>query len=242
MTRVCIISDSHVQAMQEGWSLVQNGRPDCEVTFFAAAQENMKTLEVSAGRLISNDARCAHRMRRSSNGLEGIDGDYDQYLLAGLEFGFHPAIRLWRTFRIECESTDERTPVSDACFGCAIEDNLRETILVVTVEKLREITDRPITVLPYPMRCRPETPKIRGNREPGADRKVKELAENAARRLSQEYHFKLFLQPEHTFSDPLVTSTIYRQERRGNDWAHMNAAYGKEVLNMFLDRSPAGLL
>jgi hypothetical protein len=221
---------------------VQDEYPDCELTFFAAAQENMKSLEVSADRLISNDAHCAHRMRRSSNGVEGIDGHYDQYLLVGLEFGFNPAVRLWREVRIECEEADERTPVSDACFECAIEDDLRDTMSIMTIEKLRQITDRPIAVLPYPLRCRREASfEVRRLRESGADRKVRELAESAAKRLSQEYGFRLFLQPEHTRSSPLVTNAIYARVKGATD-DHMNAAYGKEVLNMVLDRSPAGLL
>jgi hypothetical protein len=228
--------------MKGGWSLVENEHPDCEVTFFAAAQDNLKSLEVSAGRLISKDAHCTQRMVRSSNGLNGIDGDYDQYLLVGLEFGFNPAVRLWRTFRIECESADERTPISDACFECTIEDGLRETISVVTVEKLREITDRPIAVLPSPLRCRREASiEVRRHRESGVDQKVKELAESAARRLSQQHEFRLFLQPEHTLSSPLVTSSIYARVRGSTD-DHMNAAYGREIFNMLLNRTPAGLL
>jgi hypothetical protein len=228
--------------MKGGWSLVENEHPDCEVTFFAAAKDNLKSLEVSDGRLISNNAHCAQRMRRSSNGLNGIDGDYDQYLVVGLEFGFNTAVRLWRTFRIEGEEADERTPVSDACFECTIEDGLRESISVVTVEKLRKITDRPIAVLPYPLRCRHESStEFRRLRESGRDRKVKELAESAAKRLSQQHEFRLFLQPEHTLSSPLVTNAIYARVQGATD-DHMNASYGKEVLNMLLHRSPAGLL
>ena len=160
----------------------------------------------------------------------------------GLEFGFNTAVRLWRSFRIECEQADERTPVSDACFECTIEDSLRGSISVMTVEKLREITDRPISVLPYPLRCRHESsPEFRRFRESGADRKIRDLAEGVAKRLSQEYQFRLFLQPEHTRSSPLVTNAVYARVRGATD-DHMNATYGKEIFNMLLDRSPSGIL
>ena len=45
MTRLCIISDSHVNAMKGGWSLVEHDYPDCEVTFFAAAKDILNLLK-----------------------------------------------------------------------------------------------------------------------------------------------------------------------------------------------------
>lgn len=239
MTNLCVIGDSHLNAIKGGWDLLEDEYPDLELTFFGAGRKNMQFLEVSNGCLISSDPHCAKRMRRTSNGLESIADDYDGYLLCGLEFGLHAAVYLCMTHRIECDEPDDRVPVSDPCFERAIEDELRGTISVSTVRKLHQITNAPIAVVPYPLRCRSDTiPVFKRIRETGTDQKVRELADSAATNLSQEYGFRLFLQPQDTLSSPLGTNSIYSRIPGSND-GHMNASYGREVLKVVFGQFPS---
>jgi hypothetical protein len=237
--RVCIISDSHVNAVAGGWDLVKSGHPDIEVTFFASGQKTMNSLEVSSGRLISNDALCVRRMRRSSDGLEAIEGNYDSYLIVGLEFGFNLTVDLCLLYRVEQDTVDQRIPISDDCFSCALEDDLRQSIAIETVVKLHEITKAPITVVPYPFRTRAggAAAALRRFRQD----EIKKLALNSAYRLSKEYDFRLFLQPEHTLMTPMSTNPIYSRVPGSQD-GHMNGAYGKEILNILFDQSAIGIM
>ena len=89
MTRICIISDSSVNAVKSGWPLVEDQYPDCDITYFAAGRDNMRSLEVSDGRLISSDPHCTQRMKRSSDGLDAITDDYDWFLIFALGFNLN---------------------------------------------------------------------------------------------------------------------------------------------------------
>ncbi|HEY3637256.1 MAG TPA: hypothetical protein VGK90_03810 [Rhizomicrobium sp.] len=239
MINICVIGDSQLNAIKGGWDLLEDEYPDLELTFFGAARKNMGTLEVGSGCLLSPDPHCTKRMRRSSNGLETIADDYDAYLLVGLEFGLHAAVYLCMTHRIECDEPDDRIPISDACLERVVEDELRQTISISTVEKLHQITDAPIAVLPYPLRCRSDAISIfKRIRETGTDKKVRELADGVANRLSEEYRFRLFLQPEETLSSPLGTNSIYSRIKGSND-GHMNSEYGKEVLKVLFSQFPS---
>jgi hypothetical protein len=235
---ICLIGDSQLNAIKSGWDLLEDDYPNLDLTFFRAGQKNFQCLEVSDRCLIATDPQCAARMRKLSNGLDTIADDYDGYLLVGLEFGLHPAVYLAMTHRIECDAPDERVPVSDACFARIIEDELRYTISMSTVQKLHQITDAPVAVMPYPLRRRSVTvPLFKRIRDSGTDRRVKELADGVAKRLAEEYRFRLFLQPEKTLSSPLGTNPIYSRIPGSND-GHMNASYGKEVLAVVLGQFP----
>jgi hypothetical protein len=242
MTRICIISDSSVNAIKTGWPLVESQYPDCELTYFAAGRDNMRTLEVSDGRLISNDPHCAQRMRRSSDGLDAITNDYDWYLIFALGFNLNFIVHLCMMYRIECEGTDERVPVSDACFQGAVEGELYDSMAMATVFKLRQITSAPIAMVAAPMRCRLQASSgMRRMRETGVDQSIKNLANGVAQHLARKHDFRLFLQPEHTLSTPLTTDSMYSRVPGATD-GHMNAAFGKEVWNAVLDRFPAGIM
>lgn len=242
MTRICIISDSSVNAIRNGWPLVESDYPECELTYFAAARENMATLEVAGDRVISRDPHCAQRMRVSSKGLEGIADEYDWFMLFALGFNFNLVVHICLTHRVEADVADERVPISDSCLECALQDFLRDSISIATVRKLRQITRAPIAVWPTPMRCRIDAnPTLKRMRESGGDGRIKNMAIGLAERLSTEYGFKLFPQPEHTLSSPLNTNSIYARVPGSSD-GHMNAAFGKEIWNAFLRRSPEGIL
>jgi hypothetical protein len=236
--RVCVISDSHVNAITRGWGCIKSEHPDIELTFFASPKKSMNSLEVSSGRLITHDFQCARRITHTSTGLNAITGDYDCYLIVGLEFGFNLIVHFCELYRIEGEAADQRIPISNACFRSAIEDNLRNTISVETALKLHEITEAPIAVIPYPVRSR-----LGGAAPPWRIREaeIKKLADDAANRISEEIGFRLFLQPEQTLSSPLTTNPVYSRVPGAPD-SHMNAAYGREILSIILDRSPAGVL
>lgn len=241
MKHICIVSDSSVNSIRNGWPLVESAYPDCKLTYFAAARGNMVTLEVAGDRVISRDPHCAQRMRVSSKGLDGIRDEYDCFMLFALAFNFNFVVNVYMAHWFESENPDERVPISDACFECAVEDSLRGSISVATVQKLRHISQAPIAVWPTPMRCRLLSAMLKRMNESGAGLTIKEMTEGVAKRLAGEYGFRLFLQPDHTMSSPLITDPIYARVPGSTD-GHMNAAFGAEIWKAFLERSPAGIL
>lgn len=243
MTRICIIGDSSVSAIKRGWSLVESDYPQCELTYFACLGQDMATLKVVGGRLISTNQFCANRIRETSNGLDGIADEYDWFLLVALGFNPNFCFQLCESHRVECEDADERVPISNACFESMVEDEFRYSVAISTVRKLRQITLAPIAVTPAPMRCRnlDSMSALREMLSAGAERKIKDMTDGVAIRLADECGFRLFLQPEHTLSSPLITNSIYSRHP-GKPQGHVNAAYGKEFWNTFLDKWPAGIL
>lgn len=243
MIRICIIGDSSVNAIKNGWSLVESDYPQCELTYFASQGRDMATLKLVGGRLIATNQSLASRFRESSNGLQSIADEYDWFLLVALGFNPNFCFQLCESHRVECEDADERAPISNACFESMVEEEFRYSVAISTVRKLRQITLAPIAVMPTPMRCRnlDSMSALREMLSAGADRKIKDMTDGVATRLAHECGFRLFLQPEHTLSSPLITNSIYSRHP-GKPQGHMNAAFGKEVWNVFLGKWPAGIL
>jgi hypothetical protein len=182
-------------------------------------------------------------MKELSGSISKIDpACYDKFLIHGLDFSITQVVRVASKYRAEDHAKDNRQPISDECFFLACIGCLRESILIQIVVMLRRITDKPIAVLPTPMRSEEDQRLFwRQVQQSGDDEKIAAIFAAAARHIAADLNFLLFLQPASTLSTCVKTKTMYRQgsvrlrpglniESAKGDYRHMNATYGELVL------------
>jgi hypothetical protein len=247
MTRICVIGNSHLAALKLGWDAIKPEFSGIDLTFFGSAGAHIRELTVADGLLITTDRVLLRSMQDLSGGLSQIDpGCYDRFLVCGMEFSVSQVMRVAAKFRPESHARDNRHPISDECFRLSVIGCLRESLMIQTVEKLRQITDKPIAALPTPMRSdEDQRPVLRHIQTNGDDEKIAAAFTDAARHVATEFNVRLFLQPGDTLANCLQTKAVYRQgsvrlraglnvESAQGDYRHMNKAYGELVLRSIL--------
>lgn len=85
--KICVIGNSHVAALKQGWERVsvQREYSDVSLDFFAAPRDGVKQLKYRDGALSTDDPELKSHMRTSSQGMEKIVvADYDVFVIHGL--------------------------------------------------------------------------------------------------------------------------------------------------------------
>ena len=149
MTRLCLIGDSHLAALRSGWS--PDDFPAIRPTFFAAPAKNIGNLVVSNGMLEASDDDLDRHLMITSGGQTSIAGDYDHYLVHGLELGLSLVLELCRGVPGMKDSKGWQTRVAAASFADAADGAIGNSLAVRTAAKLRQITAAPITLSPTPV-------------------------------------------------------------------------------------------
>jgi hypothetical protein len=85
-TRICVIGNSHVNALKQGWEDIAATCPDHRLTFFASLGDRIGKLELVEGCLVPQDPALLKNIVFTSGGLDRIVlADYDVYLVYGLQ-------------------------------------------------------------------------------------------------------------------------------------------------------------
>jgi hypothetical protein len=241
MTRICAIGDSHIAALMLGWKQIEGEYPDTRFTFFGAPRYQMKDLTVSHGALVPTTV-VLRRYIRETGSTETIQGDYDFFLVYGLQFNAFQIQPLYEKYRAEGFAADDRAPISDNCFVRSLQGCLTRTLAVETIAKLRLITSAPIALMPQPFPgdnfARSKLLGTAGDRRD--DKCVAELFYSTCRNLARDLELRLVLQPATTKSGPLQTKQAFcggsvmlrglDTPHPGRDSKHMNADYGLVML------------
>ncbi len=222
------MGDSHLAALRQGWSLVRDGVPQAQTTFFAGVSADWGSVEVCDGKLVPGTERLREQFRRSTHGREEISGDFDEYVLCGLGLSISFPLRLWT----------RREHADWSAYRAAMAGHLHDCDGILTLAKLRQITARRIFVVASPF-------------QPHDFCKVSPLIDDAtAHRLHAAFtedcealalaHGAVFVpQPEATLAPNRITTRMrfsYRaQEPEHSDMRHGNAQYGAVVLTAILE-------
>ncbi|HEX3431634.1 MAG TPA: hypothetical protein VHT03_12180 [Rhizomicrobium sp.] len=245
MIKLCLLGNSHAGALKLGWDIVKSNFPNCDVTVFAAPGKRIDDLQVRGRRLVADSVR----LRRFLKRISGVGGSfsvrrYDRFLVCGS--GFHagvPAGFLAKA-RIDTEPKDERQPLSLPLFMRMVEADLRAASAILTVEKLRRITRKPIGLIPLPLRIeQSEWAAEKAILGSGTPQKLADCFAAAARTIADSLNCEMFTQPPFTKAGPLRSKSEYAKgstrlvgnRLHGSDnVVHMNAAYGAALWHVIL--------
>jgi hypothetical protein len=245
MVKLCLIGNSHAGALKLGWEIIKSEFPNCALTVFAAPGSQIDELCVRGSKLSPKTSTTRKFLKRTSGGEARIDTrNYDRFLVCGAS-NANALGRLLMLARIDTEPKDERQPLSLPLLRRIAEGDLRTSSAVRVVQKLREITDKPIGLIPKPLRTDEgewfaeksflgiETPQ-----------KLADCFAAAARTIADSLNCALFFQPEVTKSAPLHTKRDYskgstkllggNRSPAARNVGHMNAKYGALVMGAIL--------
>jgi hypothetical protein len=236
MTRVCLIGDSHLAALRSGWSA--DDFPAVRPTFFAAPAKSIGNLVVADGVLEASDDDLERHLMITSGGQTRIAGDYDHYLIHGLEFGLSLVLELCRGVPGMQNPKGWQARVTAASFTDTADAAIRNSLAIRTAAKLRQITAAPITLSPTPVSSARYSNLRRRLSENANAQAVAAVFSNACRRAVREMNGRFLPQPAETLdADGLATKPAYSREparflirNPSDDAAHMNAEYGAAVL------------
>lgn len=236
MIRVCLIGDSHAHAFMQAWKNIGAQFPDYELTFFVSGRNTMQDLTVCSD-VLSAPSPLREKMEQTSGGHASIRADYDAFIICGMGFSVHSAVKLCDSYRLHPSASDERVPISDMCLESILESKLEQSLAIATIQKLRQITQAAITVTPSPMRNE-DSPYLVP--QSALDEVTQELLGNTfscvAAKLAARFEFEPMLQPCQTLASPLYTSRLHARALIPKD-IHMKPSYGAIALREIFDRN-----
>jgi len=240
MPRLCIIGDSHVAALKQGWDTIQGEYPSLDVAVFAGISRTMKDFKVKEGKLVACSEALRRQLRRFSSGGTEVTGDYDAFICTAL--GADLRLALLETLR----AADAASPPKERqrIFRRAIRKLLRRSEAHQFMSRLRKITEAPLLLIgrPYP---HAETMVEWKALPPAEQQGLTEIyAQIFDRVLTKSCGARFLRQPVETLDPhcPLATSLhFFRKPARVDpkldgldDGAHANADYGAIVLKAAL--------
>lgn len=225
---ICILGNSHAAALKHGWDLIAQGHPDVELHFFSMLGQNLGRLILDGETLrLPDKSRPVRSFPEAAGGAVDI-GRYDAFILYGL--GLH------------AEVLEPAAGVSRACHDCVIADSVRATAAWSLLSDIRKVSAAPVLVGATPLRAAEKA------RSRGADAALDQNATGLAR-LFAEKQARFLSQPAATIvngdeTDPAFNMGVVPIAKdaaeadagaRHKDRVHMNAAYGRLVLEAYLD-------
>lgn len=146
--RICVIGNSHAAALKSGWDRIGPDWPDRSLTFFAAIGMRLRHLQSDGAVLRSDHAALKQNMAATSGGSTEIDlSAYDLFLIAGL--------------LLEVPLTDPRQSAAVRTFA---RNAARNSLAVQLARMVRKGTDRPIVLLPEPLKSASQDSEDRADR------------------------------------------------------------------------------
>lgn len=253
--RVCIIGNSHLIALKDGYSLANPKLASGVIPDFLFApgseldvQINNGTITPAAGR-----SRIALSDNESSPNWLTIS-DYDLFVIVGLGASPAHALRAHQSFRIFPWGEPGKRLVSRGVFEAIVSGSLRNAKAFEIAKQLRSNTDVPICVVTQPLpsaKVRTIVPAnelqrvIHDRWKPMFDERLAEVLHSqftsAAKEVASEIGCIFVQQPTETLKGSLTDEQYQVQNRVGfdgagpanevDDLSHMDREYGRLVLN-----------
>lgn len=139
MTKICILGNSHVASLKQGWDQIGEHWPSINVQFFAQpGNDGLKTVRLD-GHFLTSDHENAKKAFMTTHGAERLDlRSFDLFLIYGSQ---SQCLMLGDGF------------YSKQCIDATIDDLTRGTPAQHVLECLRQVTDAPIFVGHTPLRA-----------------------------------------------------------------------------------------
>lgn len=137
--RICVLGNSHVAALKEGWDSIRAAHPGVDLVFFASRADRMRGMTAVDGCLVAANASLERDIAFTSGGrAKVVPSDFDLFLICG---------------GLMVPRLDRR--LSSAVRMAVVEDVLAASLAVPLARKLRSVSERPIWLLPTPRRTAP---------------------------------------------------------------------------------------
>jgi len=221
--RVCVLGNSHVGCLKQGWDLMREAYPNVDLTFFAARSDGLSGLYLSAGALKARGALLVDSIRHTSGGLDCIKGeDYDVFFLHGLNFSF---------------------PRCDYLLSSAVRSDLLKDVWRSSLNYKVGLLVKSMTSFPVYIGHNPQVSSRREILENSGKYTYADLYVHMGN-IIRDDGFELISQPESTIVNNWNTSLSFsigssrldvgdensNDEHPPSDLRHMNAAFGRLYL------------
>lgn len=262
--RLCVLGNSHLAALRDGWVDHPGRWPGISADFVGAHQGLLLQTEIRDGRLVPVTAAAREAFRRLSR-VESVDlGAYDGFVIAGCLVGLHSAAVLYREMRwtrlpsvalADDLATMAQRLVSYPAVRATLEARLADRLGMQLARKLRAATDRPIWITSQP-RVSAAIRKVpraatRSHAEAlrnGDAAALSALFEEGAARAARAAGADFVPQPAETIDDAILTALPYMTGARRlavrpglpqppDDIMHANATFGALMLDAVAARA-----
>ncbi len=245
--RFCFIGDSHVGALRLAIIEDEASAFAGDMDIFGVRGEGLRRTMVNGRRLTSRD----EEVRKSfalTGGAESIDLDgYEAFCVVGGGTGLHAGLGICGTCSTSALALPGRQLVSQELMDLMLHTRLRRSIAHRIIEILVRETGKPVYLITNPRLARPVITRpqgaqlkemhelgviddfagwLYGGMETVFAPKATILAQPASTRSGP-----CFTKPEFTLGSRRLAADA--EEHPKWDFAHMNAAYGREVLKAF---------
>lgn len=245
--RIAVIGNSHLAAFKLGWAAIEN-RHSQQLTFFGALGGTMNRTQLIDGALTPHSAAGRREFAWTSGGPDRVSGDYDAYILTGLQYSYPHIVHLFRRHRSPAfaEPNGRHGIVSDSFLREGAAQFLQESAAIHNINLLRQLTKAPILFAPCPFMAHGLLADDAYNHY--WDRSdVREWSYEVYRKSTDDLRgiCTVFEQPEETIVDKYFTKDQYSRGsvrlEEGNirahgerDFRHMNPTFGALCLDEML--------
>jgi hypothetical protein len=232
--RIAVLGDSHVAALKSAWQAMAGDHPGTTFTFFASRSDGLSALKAEGAALVAGNATLRGHLRFTSGGLDSIvPGDFDLAVIYGLRF---------------LMSGDDDGTYSTAVRAAALGDRFATCLALVTLRKLRGISDIPCIVGPSPPTVSPDAaaPPLAAEDLAPVELALQSGVLDALQATLVGPPLAALVQPLNTdrrFVDQALTLAVGDDRdgarTRARNQRHMNADYGRLWLLALFDRLQA---
>ncbi|MGL6210863.1 MAG: hypothetical protein ACRC14_13660 [Paracoccaceae bacterium] len=234
--RVAVLGDSHVAALKAAWTAMADSHAGTSLRFFASRSDGLSGLVIEGSALVAGNDTLRGHLAFTSGGLERIvPGDYDLVVIYGLRFLM--------------SDVDEDGVYSVAVQAATRHDRLADCLALVTLRKLRAISDVACIVGPSPPPVSPhdEAQPLSADNATKAERALQSALLDGVGATLVGPPLAAMVRPFNTdrrFVDQALTLAVGDARDGGSVRAqnqrHMNADYGRLWLEALFDRLVAG--
>ncbi|MGH1579165.1 hypothetical protein [Planktotalea sp.] len=245
-SHLCVIGNSHVAALKDGWPPVDEAAAHVRAEFFGCLKDGMKSFGEVEGKLGPRDAEAAEFFKGIATTGDFVEPEkYDAFVLTGMKFFPNNLIRNYANFATPSTRNHQsaRNFVSDATMVEALWDELKNGMMLHTARTLRAHSDAPIFLVWQPFLSEVLTQiewreaLYRPILEAGDGAFIQRIMAGLDRRLEDE-GFQVLRQPQETICEGVMTEKRFSEgskqfrkgggsEHRALDVFHMNADFGR---------------
>jgi hypothetical protein len=152
--RICMVGNSHLAALRDGWKIHYYDRQMLLPTWFGAPRDALGRLRLADGKLVTSSQELKDSLAWTSGGLNEIDlKNYDAFALVGLGLTFTTLARLYRDCRAPGQSRTLgfRRLISHSVFEAALKGQIHNSLALVLSRVIRRASEKPIYLICDPL-------------------------------------------------------------------------------------------
>lgn len=252
--KICIIGNSHLGAIKNGFGRLTKEDFAHDLTFFGAPSTTLKHLRAEGDRLFTSNPVLLEHLKKTNDGVAEVTlAPFDLVVVLGGQLHLTTALNLFKDFRPASICPDDGELLSESAFGAALDDAYERSTAVHAL-KLLVPTGKPLLIVPAPLRSelilgQDEYPFLA---DPAlAARAIPWLVaacQASWARIARRFGAELLHQPPETIGGTGLTKAEFAGTRvfRDGRWfdepdtVHTNGRYGERVLallNRHLNRA-----